>query len=87
MAARGHDRSPFRRGDGLPTARSAAVTASAMQLGRIECGLAQPQQAIRYSPTHLHLNRLLAPSGSYEQLIYALLERASRSLTASPPSP
>jgi hypothetical protein len=72
--------------DGLLAARSAAVTAAAADLDRTESGLTQPVQAIRHSFAHMHLNRLLGPTRSYEQLIYGLLERASRSLAASPPS-
>jgi thiopeptide-type bacteriocin biosynthesis protein len=73
--------------DGLLAARSAIVTAAAADLGRIESGLTQPLDAIQHSFAHMHLNRLLGPTRSYEQLIYGLLERASRSLAASPPSP
>jgi lantibiotic biosynthesis protein len=72
--------------DGLLAARSAVVTTAVAELGRIESGLTQPVPAIRHSFAHMHLNRLLGPSRSYEQLIYGLLERTSRSLTASPPS-
>jgi lantibiotic biosynthesis protein len=72
--------------DGLLAARSAVVTAAAADLARTESGLTQPVSAIRHSLAHMHLNRLLGPSRSYEQLIYGLLERTARSLAASPPS-
>lgn len=68
----------------LLAARSAVVTPAAADLGRIGAELTCPLDEIKQSYARMHLNRLVGPARSYEQLIYGLLERTSRSLAASP---
>lgn len=71
--------------DGLIDARSAVVAEAVARLLRVRSPLTQPFDAIRYSFVHMHLNRLLGPNRSFEQLIFGLLERTSRSLEALTP--
>jgi lantibiotic biosynthesis protein len=70
--------------DRLIDARSAVAAEAAAHLMRVRTPLTQQFDAIRHSFIHMHLNRLLGPNRSFEQLIFGLLERTSRSLAASP---
>jgi lantibiotic biosynthesis protein len=70
--------------DSLIDARSAVTAEAVAHLMRVESPLTQPLDAIRHSFVHMHLNRLLGPNRPFEQLIFGLLERTSRSLAASP---
>jgi lantibiotic biosynthesis protein len=70
--------------DCLLEARSAVVAEAVADLTRIRSSLTQPLDAIQHSLTHMHLNRLVGSGRSFEQLIFGLLERTSRSLATSP---